>query len=123
MDSVRLLRSGEALVVFPEAYPNIDPASTPKKDNDAFLPFRPGFSRLVEMAERDGCTQVAIVPVGLTYVQKERWHVTLRFGPALSRRDYADLAQMVQALEEQVHTLSSPMRSLASSNTEEVIHS
>jgi len=29
----------------------------------------------------------------------------------------------VLALEEQVHALSSPVRSLASSNTEEVIHS
>jgi hypothetical protein len=91
--------------------------------NEAFLPFRPGFAKLVEMAERDGCTQVAIVPVGLTYVQKERWHVTLRFGPALSRRDYADSAQVVQALEEQVRALSGQVRSPAFNNTEEVIHS
>ncbi|MFL5657563.1 MAG: carotenoid biosynthesis protein [Ktedonobacteraceae bacterium] len=123
MDSVRLLHSGEVLVVFPEAYPNIDPALTPKNDHDAFLPFRPGFAKLVEMAERDGHTQVAIVPVGLTYVQNGQWHVTLRFGPALSRRDYADSTQLVQALEEQVHALSSQVRSLASSNTEEVIYS
>jgi putative membrane protein len=119
MDSVGLLRKGKVLVVFPEAYPNIDPAFTPKKTNEAFLPFRPGFARLVEMAERDGRTQVAIVPAGLTYVQRERWHVTLRFGPALSRRDYADSMQVVQALEEQVRALSSQ----ASSNTKEVIHS
>ena len=123
MDSARLLHSGEVLVVFPEAYPNIDPAFTPKNDHDAFLPFRPGFARLVEMAERDGHTQIAIVPVGLTYVQNGQWHVTLRFGPALSRRDYADSTQLVQALEEQVHVLSSQVRSLASSNTEEVIYS
>jgi uncharacterized membrane protein/1-acyl-sn-glycerol-3-phosphate acyltransferase len=119
VDSVRLLRNGEALVVFPEAYPNIDPAFTPKQADDAFLPFRPGFAKLVEMAERDRCTRVAIVPVGLTYVQRERWYVALRFGPALSRYDYADTTQLVQALEEQVHALSGQ----ASSHTEEVIHS
>jgi putative membrane protein len=131
LDSVRLLRNGEVLAVFPEAYPNIDPAFTPKNDKNAFLPFRPGFARLVEMAERDGHTHVAIVPAGLTYVQNEHtmssksdkrryahrredivWHVTLRFGPALSLRDYTDSAQLIQAIEEQVTALSSSVRCL-----------
>src|SRR5581483_10353110 len=68
-DSVRLLRNGEALVIFPEAYTNID----------AFLPFRPGLARLVTMAERDGRTQVAIVPTGLIYTHPcGRWQATLR---------------------------------------------
>ena len=123
-DSVQLLRNGEVLVVFPEAYPNIDPAAfTPKNDNDAFLPFRPGFAKLVEMAEKDGQTQVAIVPAGLSYVSNGQWHVTLRFGPALSRRNYADSAQLVQALEEQVQALSTQVYSSTLRNTEEVIHS
>ena len=120
MDSVRLLREGEALVVFPEAYPNIDPVFTPKNDSHDFLPFRPGFVRLAEMAERDGHTRVAIVPAGFTYVQNGQWHVTLRLGPALSRRDYVDSEQLVKAVEGQVRTLSSQIHSPVSRDTEEV---
>ena len=120
-DSVRLLRCGEMLVVFPEAYPNIDPTYTLKNGNEAFLPFRPGFARLVEMAEKEGHTQVAIVPAGLSYVQNGRWHITLRFGPALSRIDYVDSMHLVQALERSVHELSDQMVSTVSINTVEAI--
>ena len=105
-DSVRLLRNGETLVVFPEAYPNIDPGSTPKVEKNEFLPFRPGFARLVEMAERDEQTRVAIVPAGLSYTQNERFHITLRFGPALSRSDYTSSTQLVQEVEKRVRELS-----------------
>jgi uncharacterized membrane protein/1-acyl-sn-glycerol-3-phosphate acyltransferase len=121
-DSVQLLRNGKALVVFPEAYPNIDPAFTPKNDDDAFLPFRPGFARLVEMAERDGHTRVAIVPVGLTYIQNERWHITLRFGQPLLRDNYINSVHLVQAVERRVHELSSDqMTDAVSTHTEEAI--
>lgn len=119
IDSVQLLRKGEVLVIFPEAYPNIDPVFTPKKSDADFLPFRRGFARLAEMAERDGQAQVAIIPAGLIYVQNEQWHITLRFGPALSRCDYAGNAQLVQAVEEQVQALSKQ----ASNHAEEAIHS
>lgn len=105
-DAVQLLRNGEVLLVFPEAYPNIDPVFTPKHSNDTFLPFRSGFTQLVRMAERDGSTQVAIVPAGLTYVHKDRWHVTLRFGPPILREDYTGRDHLLQAIEKQVHELS-----------------
>ena len=101
------LRRGEALVLFPEAYPNIDPTFTPKQNNEVFLPFKSGFARIVEKAERDGRTCVAIIPVGLNYIYKERWQVTLRCGPALLRKDYPTEQQLIEALEEQVHRLSS----------------
>lgn len=121
VDSVRLLRDGEVLVVFPEAYPNIDPAPTPKKEQGAFLPFRPGFARLVKMAERDGRTRVAIVPAGFTYVQRERWHITLRFGPALFRVDYPDSTSLVRAAEQRVRDLSDHLAGSALSHTEEAV--
>jgi uncharacterized membrane protein/1-acyl-sn-glycerol-3-phosphate acyltransferase len=116
-DSVQLLRNGELLAVFPEAYPNIDPAFTPKDDNDAFLPFRSGFARIVEMAEKDEHTHVAIVPAGFTYVHDNAWHITLRFGPALFRNDYSDRAQLVQSVEHQVHALSDQIASSAVTHT------
>ncbi|MBW3634055.1 MAG: 1-acyl-sn-glycerol-3-phosphate acyltransferase, partial [Chloroflexi bacterium] len=62
-ECVTLLRAGQPLLVFPEGYPNVDPSYTPKRDDDTFLPFRPGFLRFVAMAERDGLTRVPIVPV------------------------------------------------------------
>lgn len=104
--SVALLHSGRVLVIFPEAYPNVDPVFTRKEDDDAFLPFRPGFLRLVEWAERDGRPPIPIVPAGLRYTRGARWEITLSFGPALfagppRRRDL-----LLRQVEEQVRLLS-----------------
>lgn len=104
--SVQLLRQGEVLVIFPEGYPNIDPAPNPKSDGRAFLPFQPGFARLVEMAERNDAPPVAIIPVGFVYTHPPRWRVTVRFGAPLQRGDFADAAKMVKAIEERVRALS-----------------
>ncbi len=120
-DSMRILRDGEVLVVFPEAYPDIDPHNTPKVKNHAHLPFRPGFARLVEMVEKDGHTKVAIVPAGLSYVQNGRWNVTLRFGPALSRSDYIDSTHLVQDVEVRVRELSDERMGTVSMHAEETI--
>ena len=40
-DAVALLRAGEALVVFPEAYPTIDPSYSPKQGDERGLPALP----------------------------------------------------------------------------------
>src|SRR2546427_11009039 len=106
--AARLLRSGEMLVMSPEGYANIDPHPTPKTDLDSFLPFRRGFVKLAELAERDGKTRVAIIPAGFTYtrVGDKSWHATVRFGSALFRSDFASTEQLLQAVEERVHALS-----------------
>jgi len=108
LGAVRLLRSGSTLVIFPEGYPNIDPHPTPKTDLEAFLPFRPGFVKMVEMAEKDRQTQVAVIPAGLSYRQEagNRWHITVRYGPALHLSDFANSEQLLLAVEERVHVLS-----------------
>jgi 1-acyl-sn-glycerol-3-phosphate acyltransferase len=110
LTAIRLLRSREILVMFPEGYPNIDPHPTPKPDLDAFLPFRPGFVKLAELAERDGKTHVAIIPVGFTYTRDgdKRWQATVRFGSPLFRSNFATIEQLVQAVEDRVHALSTP---------------
>lgn len=109
-DAVRLLREGEVLVIFPEAYPNVDPVFTPKAGADAFLPFRTGVIRLVELAERDGATHVQIVPAGLTYQQDgQRLRCILRLGAPLSISADSDKGAILRAIEEQVHTLSAPL--------------
>lgn len=109
--SVRLLRGGGALVVFPEAYPNVDPhpMNTPKSGAGDFLPFRPGCARLAQLAEKDGHTHVAIVPAGLMYARSRRkghWQITLRLDPALWLRDFADSTHLMRAVEEGVQMLS-----------------
>jgi 1-acyl-sn-glycerol-3-phosphate acyltransferase len=106
--AVRLLRSGEVLVVFPEGYPYVDIHPTPKVDPTAFLPFRPGFIKMVEMTERDGLTRVAIVPAGLIYVRERdtHWQATVRFGPALYLDDFASAEEARHAVEVRVQVLS-----------------
>lgn len=106
--TVRLFRSGEMMVIFPEGYPNIDPHPTPKPDLAAFLPFKPGFAKLVELAEKDSKTRVAIVPAGFSYVrgQGNRWHATVRFGYPHFRKDFDSVELLVDVVEQDVHALS-----------------
>jgi putative membrane protein len=101
-----LLRRGQVLVVFPEAYPTIDPVASRKADEQAFLPFRGGVLTLVGLAQRGGGARVPILPVGLSYVREgKRWHVTIRLdapryfeGRAERGALLADLATRVRAL-------------------------
>lgn len=106
-ESVELLRSGELLVVFPEAYPNIDPAYTPKSSPDAFLPFRPGYLRLVKLAQRNA-TCVPIVPVGFAYLEQPsgRWSVTMRIGEPLHLTADTNREHVARTVEERVRALS-----------------
>jgi 1-acyl-sn-glycerol-3-phosphate acyltransferase len=91
--TIKLLRAGETLAIFPEAYTTIDIFPTPKADGGEFLPFRSGFVKLAQLAERDGKTHVSIVPAGLLYERlsgprrprwlpgrRPLWRVTVRFG-------------------------------------------
>jgi putative membrane protein len=103
---VRRLRDGQMVLVFPEGYPNVDPGYTPKTGDDAFLPFRPGFLRFVEMAERDGPLHVPIVPAGLEYRRGDRWALTVRFGEPVALDRAGSRADQVHAVEERVRCLS-----------------
>jgi uncharacterized membrane protein/1-acyl-sn-glycerol-3-phosphate acyltransferase len=121
-DAARLLREGKALVIFPEAYPNIDPHYTPKQDAHAFLPFRPGFVKLAELAERDGRARVAMVPAGLTYTrQQKRWQVMLRFGKPLFLHEYANHQELARCIEASVHALSGVASTTAPAIAEEAV--
>ena len=63
---------------------------------------------MVEMAERDGRTRVAIVPTGLIYrrARDTYWQATVRFGPALYLGDFASTEEARLAVEERVQVLS-----------------
>ncbi len=102
------LAAGGALVVFPEAYPNVDPGYTPKQALDDRLPFRRGCAALATMARDHRRITVPVVPVGLRYVQDgNRWRVFVRFGAPLvlgAERDAPAL--LTAALEARVAALS-----------------
>ncbi|HZC06441.1 MAG TPA: 1-acyl-sn-glycerol-3-phosphate acyltransferase [Ktedonobacterales bacterium] len=106
-----LLREGQTLVVFPEAYPNVDTLPSPKDDGRAFLPFESGFTRLAQLAQRDGQTRVSIVPAGFVYekLPSGRWRITLRYGEprGIAARATADeVAALVAEMERDVQALS-----------------
>lgn len=106
-DARDALRAGGMLAVFPEGYPTVDPVFTPKVEDNVFLPFRSGFVRIAELAQRDGRTCVAIIPAGLHYQHGERRQVTLRFGSPLYLDAHTNRIALVRTVEEQVRTLSS----------------
>lgn len=105
-ECVALLRASRPLLVFPEAYPTIDPGFTPKTGDEDVLPFRPGFVRLAALAERDGGSRVPIVPAGLEYARGDRWRVTLRFGAPVALRPGVPHDAIVRDVEAQVRLLS-----------------
>ena len=105
-DAVNLLRAGELVVVFPEGYPNVDPNPTPKLDDDAFLPFQPGFAGFVSLAQGGDRPPVPIIPVGFRYARGDRWRADLRFGPPLFLPSGGDRAALVADVEARVRELS-----------------
>lgn len=101
-----LLGEGQALLVFPEGYPNVDPVFTPKTGDDDMLPFREGFAKLALLAQRGGSGPVPVVPAGFAYRRDRRWQVTLRFGPPRSLAARAHLPAFVREVEAEVRRLS-----------------
>jgi len=97
-DAVALLRAGRVVLVFPEGYPNVDPAFTEKTGDDAFLPFADGYRRMIAAAERDGVTRVAVVPVGFHYTRGERWSIVARIGEPRFDDDAGAIEHAVRAL-------------------------
>lgn len=102
-ETTRLLREERVVLVFPEGYPNIDPAGTRKPGSDDWLPFQEGFLRMIELAERDGRTHVALVPVGFSYARVasaggERWSIAARIGMPLATRTLAEIEAAVKVL-------------------------
>jgi putative membrane protein len=98
-DTVALLRAGRVVLVFPEGYPNVDPAFSRKANDAAFLPFADGWRRMVNATERDGTTKVAVVPVGFRYRRVERrWDVDVRIGQKTDAHDPVAVETAVREL-------------------------
>lgn len=102
-----LLVRGEVLGIFPEGYPTIDPAGSPKTHDDQYLPFRPGLLAIAARAERAGAGPIPIVPAGLAYRREgTRTRVTLRLGAPLRDATTRPRAEVLAELETRVRELS-----------------
>ncbi len=104
-ETTRLLRDGRVVLVFPEGYPNIDPAESRKTSPEGWLPFATGFLKMAASAESDGVTRVAVVPIGFRYTsaRSRRWSIHARIG-----RPVAPADRTVALIEAAVRRLSEP---------------
>jgi 1-acyl-sn-glycerol-3-phosphate acyltransferase len=101
-----LMTEGRALLVFPEAYPNIDLFYTPKSGDEDFLPFRHGFAKLVRLAQRSSHSRIPVIPAGLEYRRGPRYSVTVRFGAPVFLERGSDISAFAAMIEGQVRRLS-----------------
>ena len=105
-NSVQLLEDNRLLVIFPEGYPNIDPAYTPKTDNYGFLPFKRGFVAIARAAERRFGASLPIIPTGLQYSFGKTWQAHVRFSEPIKRENFASGNELIRYCEEKVRQLS-----------------
>lgn len=105
-DAVALLGEGKALLIFPEAYPVVDPHPAPLRADGEMLPFQQGTLRFAELAARRMNAEVSVVPVGLRYTPGRRWRLDLAFGEPLLIGPRSDLDASLSRLESDVRRLS-----------------
>jgi putative membrane protein len=103
---VDLLHAGHALLIFPEAYPVVDPHPTPVRADGEMLPFQPGTVRFAELAARQLSVSIPVVPVGLRYTRGRRWRLELAFGEPLLIGPDSDQGESLATLEAAVRRLS-----------------
>ena len=101
-----LLQASRVLLIFPEAYPVIDPEGSRRGNVREILPFRPGFAKLVAQAQRVIGVPVPVLPAGFSYLPGQRWQVVLRIGPPAFLHPGGDLSAFVRTVESQVRDLS-----------------
>jgi len=72
---VSALHLNQAVLMFPEGWPNIDSHRTPKKLPEGILPLKPGLVRMIELAQKSIGSPIPIIPVGLIYTGLDTPHV------------------------------------------------
>jgi 1-acyl-sn-glycerol-3-phosphate acyltransferase len=105
-ESVQLLVEQRVLVVFPEGYPNIDPMYTPKRGDEDFLPFKPGFVAIARNAENRLGAPLPIIPTGLRYTLGKRSIAHVSFGRPVYRKNFASGAELISYCERSVKEMS-----------------
>lgn len=105
-EAVELLRDGNALLIFPEAYPVVDPHPTLQRADGEMLPFQTGTVRFAVLAARQLAASIPVVPVGLRYTRGRRWRLDLTFGEPLLIGPDSDLDESLATLAAEVRRLS-----------------
>jgi 1-acyl-sn-glycerol-3-phosphate acyltransferase len=105
-EAVELLREGNVLLIFPEAYPVVDPHPTPQRGDGEMLPFQPGTVRFAVLAARQLSASIPVVPVGMRYTRGRRWRLDLTFGEPLLIGPDSDLDESLATVESEVRRLS-----------------
>lgn len=105
-EAVELLRQGDALLIFPEAYPVVDPHPAPQRAGGEMLPFQPGTVRFATLAARQLAASIPVVPVGLRYTRGRRWRLEVVFGEPLLIGPGSDPDASLATLEAEVRRLS-----------------
>lgn len=105
-EAVELLREGSALLIFPEAYPVVDPHPTPHRGASEMLPLQPGTVRFAVLAARQLSASIPVVPIGLRYTRGRRWRLDLAFGEPVLIGPDSDLDESLATLESAVRRLS-----------------
>ena len=105
-EAVELLQEGNALLIFPEAYPVVDPHPTLQRADGEMLPFQPGTVRFAVLAARQLSASIPVVPVGLRYTRGRRWRLDLTFGDPLLIGPDSDLDECLATVESEVRRLS-----------------
>lgn len=105
-EAVDLLRDGKALLIFPEAYPVVDPHATPQRADGEMLPFQPGTARFAVLAARQLSTPIPVVPIGMRYTRGRRWRLELACGEPVLIGPDSDLDERLATLESEVRRLS-----------------
>ena len=105
-EALELLRSGRALVIFPEGFPVIDPHTVRQRPAGTLAPFKPGFARLaVAAARRDG-GPVRVLPVGIRPDGHDHRTLTFVYGEAMAVTGSTDVDALTTTIYDEVSRLS-----------------
>jgi len=101
-EAISRLLSGEALVIFPEGFPSVDP-HFPAAPAYLGKTFYPGVVWVAKQTAKRCGRAVPVVPVGLRYGERS---LTIRFGAPLLVDEGADLPLVLARIEAEVMSLS-----------------
>jgi len=69
---VRLLMLGQAVVIFPEGWPNIDSHGTRKEPGQEFIEVKAGLFHFVDYAQKKRRIRIPMIPIGVKYGKEKK---------------------------------------------------
>jgi 1-acyl-sn-glycerol-3-phosphate acyltransferase len=103
---VELLGQERVVVIFPEAYPLIDPHAVRKPRQDLLAPFKSGFARAAVTAARRHDRSVSVVPVGIRADAANQRKLAFAYGPPRLVTAKCDAEALVAHVKADIHRLS-----------------